>query len=304
MIKAHLPDGIVIEGNILSSNKDERGFLRWQVSYLNTTGEETKTESSRLETKDGKVLCAGCGNENATLIVTEKEEICLCRDCQKKVKVCEDCGHKAISFMTAEEKIVCRKCLDENYVCCDDCGEHSHTDNAYTTARNGSVCHSCYENHYFYCQRCDELYHNDDYRGDGYCVNCYDEDEEDKFYLDPTEIRVTDKTKEKLCALLKKPLPVSLPGYCRGNEGDPYITQVIRAVGEVDFPVYLHGLIDREEHQFSLAAPLLRKFQKSDWKRAFKAIGNSSLNKIGICLDLRKNQFNRVVRLIKHLTRR
>lgn len=304
MIKAYLPDGIVVEGNILSSSKDERGFLLWKVSYFNTTGEEIQAESSHLETKDGKVLCAGCGNENATLIVAEKEKIGLCRDCEEKVKVCEDCGHKALSFMTAEDKVVCRKCLDESYVCCDDCGEYSHSDNAYSTARNGSVCQSCYENHYFTCQRCDELYHNDDYRGDGYCVNCYEEDEEDKFYLDPSEIRVTDKTKEKLRALLKKPLPVSLPGYCRGNEEDPYITQVIRAVGEVDFPVYLYGLIDREEHQLSLAAVLLRKFQKSDWKRAFKAISNSSLNKIGVCLDLRKNQFNRIVRLIKYLTRR
>jgi hypothetical protein len=304
MIKAYLPDGIVVEGNILSSSKDERGFLRWKVSYFNATGEEIQTESSHLETKDGKVLCAGCGNENAGLIVTEKEKIGLCRDCQEKVKVCEDCGHKVLSFRTAEEKVVCRKCLGENYACCDNCGEYIHSDNAYSTARNGSVCQNCYENHYFTCQRCDELYHNDDSRGDGYCVNCYEEDEEDKFYLDPGEIRVTDKTKEKLRALLKKPLPVSLPGCCRGNEGDPYIAQIIRAVGEVDLPVYLYGLLDRKEHQISLPAVLLQKFQKSEWRRAFKTIGNSSLNKIGICLDLRKNQFNRVVRLIKYLTRR
>ena len=90
----------------------------------------------------------------------------------------------------------------------------------------------------------------------------------------------------------------------QGNEGDPYIAQIIRVVGKVDFPAYLYGLQDREEYQLSLATITLRKFQKSGWKRGFKATGNSSLNKIGICLDLRKNQFNRVVRLIKHLTRR
>lgn len=298
-VRAYLNDKVVI-GYILSEGIDKRGFIKWEICFIDG-GEEKKAVTQHITTLDGKIFCIGCGEH---FISHEKKTFALCKNCEKEASICRDCKLETFEYELIDEEPVCIECLEENYTQCDDCGAWVSNDEYYSTAYDTSICQICYENNYFYCERCEQIYHNDDYGEDGCCYHCCDEEKNNGFYLSEEEIEISDEISKKLQKLLYKPLPTLNLRLCQGNLNDYRIRELISAVGEVLYPVYLFGLKDREKYEISLPHILFKRYKNSRWGYAFKAIENSSINKIGISLNLRKNQFNRIVRLIKFLTRR
>lgn len=261
-------------------------------------GKEKNTKSQHVESEKG-IFCIGCGNKNASISITEKDSLALCGKCREAIRICRDCGLRILDCELVDNEPVCKKCLEE-YLKCDDCGNWISNDDAHS-GNDFVVCQRCYENSYFYCDACGGLYHNDDYGGDSRCVNCY---EDNGFYLAEDDIKVNQETRKKLKEALKKPLPIAALKLCTGNLEDYRIKELIEAVGEVLYPVYLFGLKDEHGYEISLPYVLCQKLKKSRWGKAFKTFNNSSMNHVGISFKLRKEQFNRIIRLIRFLTRR
>lgn len=93
---------------------------------------------------------------------------------------CDICGEWVDAdysrWIEDEYTMVCENCLEENYFCCDDCGEWHSRDKMIRTANDEHICEDCYTNSYFTCEECGEVYHIDYgvWTDNGYvCEDCY-----------------------------------------------------------------------------------------------------------------------------------
>ena len=124
-------------------------------------------------------LCIVCGNEI--------DEGLYCCDCKHGSYVCDECGCRCEELFDVRNSDgewiqVCERCRDDNYVCCEECGEYWPEDNV-TYVDGGYYCDSCLDE---YCEECDECwdYHRSSRMYDAYrdgeevrvCENCRDED--------------------------------------------------------------------------------------------------------------------------------
>lgn len=90
---------------------------------------------------------------------------------------CEDCE---TAIETGEEVIIennnyCPGCA-ENYEDCYHCENTIHTNNM-STINGNYVCEDCENEHYDTCQGCRDLLSRDNINDDGFCNNCYQEEE-------------------------------------------------------------------------------------------------------------------------------
>lgn len=134
-----------------------------------------------------KKACIYCGKElssndiefcdrNEIDYVCEKcldENFVLCNDCEKYVLLDE-----AI-YLDSYDEYICDDCYSE-YVECEYCDEIIHVDDAcYIDSRDFYVCDSCYDEYFAVCEYCGEVDDIDYMCYDGrngywYCAECYD----------------------------------------------------------------------------------------------------------------------------------
>jgi hypothetical protein len=142
-----------------------------------------------------------------------------------------------------------------------------------------------------------------DHDGNPYCSECY-QDDYDKDCPDNPDVYEADR---KLILQLSRDW---LNGRCnhksliRINTKDFQLQKIKDKVGLVDIPIYLFGLIDRDEYQLSVSPNLM------DQIKEFILINGLELqitegigaDRIGISYTLRKDHLPTVVKLIKQLT--
>lgn len=124
-------------------------------------------------------LCIVCGDEI--------DKGLYCCDCKHGSYVCDECGCRCEELFDVRNSDgewiqVCERCRDDNYVCCEECGEYWPEDNV-TYVDGSYYCDSCLDE---YCEECDECgdYHRSSRMYDAYrdgeevrvCENCRDED--------------------------------------------------------------------------------------------------------------------------------
>lgn len=126
--------------------------------------------------EEEKRFCLHCGEELDEYNESSIEG--LCEDC---VESCEECGQEfeidTHSFTIDENgNSYCSSCANMVLRTCEDCGAIVTSDSTYYV--NGYyVCGRCYEDNYSCCDGCGETFHvNDLYNG--YCEYCHDDDDD------------------------------------------------------------------------------------------------------------------------------
>ena len=133
-------------------------------------------------------LCIYCGKELSSNdidfcdrheidYVCEKcldENFVLCNDCEKCISL-----YEAI-YLDSYDAYICGDCSEE-YVICEYCDEIVHVDYdaCYIDSRDYYVCRSCYDEYFVECEYCGKVYdmdyiHYDTRRGCWYCAECYE----------------------------------------------------------------------------------------------------------------------------------
>jgi len=146
--------------------------------------------------------CANCHNEvdeddTHEVVLDEK----LCDDCFHELySTCEACGDVVPSeearHSSEYEEIQCEDCYSRKHESCEDCGESIRADRAISYGSD-YLCEGCYSDNYFTCEGCGAVYHIDHHNGDGYCNDCYQEENGDDspsptFWDSPVKIVLSD----------------------------------------------------------------------------------------------------------------
>lgn len=138
------------------------------------------TLSVLLET----ITCSEC---NDSILFSEIEEYTtvggdayICNSCISEWSVCEECDRYTHNncIRTINHTVLCEDCYDDATISCEWCGEVVYNSDA-RNFQGDYICERCWENNTFYCESCGEQEHNDNYGGDGYCSECYHEDDYD-----------------------------------------------------------------------------------------------------------------------------
>lgn len=168
-------------------------------------------------------------------------------------------------------------------------------------------CEDCFDNLFNYCCRCDSViyrenaHYNDD--GDPYCSDCYQDDYDDD---SPDNPDVTDSDREHVIKLsrswLQGKVETKRPIFI--NDKDILLKTIKDKVGLVDNPIYVFGLIDRDEYQLSASSDLFDAVQSFIIVKqsTAKIVSTPGCNRLGISLALRKNHQSEIIELIKTVT--
>lgn len=168
-------------------------------------------------------------------------------------------------------------------------------------------CEDCFDNMFNYCCRCDSViyressHYNDD--GDPYCAECFEENYDDNC---PDNPDVTDSDRELVVKLsrgwLQGKVETRRPVFI--NDKDILLRTIKDKVGLVDNPIYVYGLVDREEYQLSASADIFSSVHQFTLLNDIKVKVQASpgCNRLGISLFLRKNYQKEVVEMIKQIT--
>lgn len=171
-----------------------------------------------------------------------------------------------------------------------------------------AYCERCFDDLFTYCCRCDRLLNREDVQwdrdGDPHCSECFEEENDDE---SPDNPEVYDADRQLIVELSRGFLAGRLIKHSliKVNKNDILLTKLRDKVGIVDNPVYVYGLIDREEYQLSVSQNLIDDTKEFillhglDWR----INPDSGVNRIGISLTLRKNNLKDVVNLIRQTTR-
>ena len=189
---------------------------------------------------------------------------------------------------------------------CNNCEEELH-DDAVRWAFEEPYCEDCFDNMFNYCCRCDSViyrenaHYNDD--GDPYCSDCFQEDYDDDC---PDNPDVTDSDREYVIKLsrswLQGKIETRRPIFI--NDKDILLKTIKDKVGLVDNPIYVFGLVDRDEYQLSASSDLFDTVQSFLLVKqsTAKVISSPGCNRLGIGLALRKNHQSEIIELIKTVT--
>ena len=151
-----------------------------------------------LEEPKAQIVCADCGkvldeddidfhNINGDIVCEDcfNDKYFYCQRCER-VESLESCH--TIYTNSRDHEYWCQDCM-ENYSfrcdCCDDRYSEEDVDN-YETASGGLICDYCRDD-YYRCEDCGRMVHCDDvyYLGEdddyGYCYNCYQNHQGDRF---------------------------------------------------------------------------------------------------------------------------
>lgn len=189
---------------------------------------------------------------------------------------------------------------------CNNCGE-SLNDGDARWAFEEPYCEDCFDNMFNYCCRCDTViyresaHYNDD--GDPYCAECYEDNYDDDA---PDNPDVTDSDRELVVKLsrswLRGKVETRRPIFI--NDKDILLRTIKDKVGLVDNPIYVYGLVDRDEYQLSASTDIFSSVNQLTLLNDIKAKVQASAgcNRLGISLSLRRNNQKEVVELIKQIT--
>lgn len=188
--------------------------------------------------------------------------------------------------------ITCENCSDAISI------EHAKYYSAY------AYCESCFDDLFTYCDQCDTTIEREsaiyDSDGNGICAAChqenYDDDSPANPYVDQADRELIVKLCRNWIFTGRKSFPISI------NEADQYLKELREAVGLVPKPIYLYGLIDREDFQIKATHDLIPKVNSfiSKHLRDITAIEEiEGKQRLGISSQLRLNHFGLITKLIK-----
>jgi len=165
-------------------------------------------------------------------------------------------------------------------------------------------CERCFDDLFTYCCRCDRLLYREDTNwdndGDPYCAECYEDDYDHECPDNPDVSEADRKLIIELSRgfLYDKPVNKSL---IRINKNDQFLSKIRDKVGIVSSPVYVYGLLDRDEYQLSISENLIDAVKEFILLNGFswKIKNDTGVNRIGISLLLRNSHLKEVVKLIR-----
>lgn len=150
------------------------------------------------------------------------------------------------------------------------------------------------------------------------CYNCRKKSKviikaRNSFYHEIDEIikkitpEMNEKEREKIITIA-----TTEKTYNNFNYKDYYLYDIILEVGEVKFPIYIYGLIDRQEYEIRCTEDILKKLNKLKLANNNKMktpkgevnilIEEDEVKRLGISLDLRKNYRDFCIELIRKIT--
>lgn len=189
---------------------------------------------------------------------------------------------------------------------CNSCGCSINDDEA-RWAFEEAYCEDCFDNTFNYCCRCDSVIYRESAQyndeGDPYCDECYEDNFDDDC---PDNPDVCGSDRELIVNLsrswLKGKVETRRPVFI--NDKDILLRTIKDKVGLVDNPIYLFGLVDRDEYQISVSSDLFDIVQSFVITMGIKAnvISSPGCNRFGISLSLRRNNQKEIVELIKQIT--
>lgn len=189
---------------------------------------------------------------------------------------------------------------------CNGC-EKELSDDEVRWAFDEPYCESCFEDTFNFCSRCDsvinrnETHYNSE--GDPYCEECFEEDYDDEA---PDNPDVYDSDREHIVRLsrswLQGKVDTKRPIYI--NPKDILLKTIKDKVGLVDTPIYLFGLIDRDEYQISASSDLFNEVQGFIQLNNFEAkiISTPGCRRLGLSQSVRRDNQTEIINLIKTLT--
>jgi len=190
---------------------------------------------------------------------------------------------------------------------CENCDEELTDDQAHF-AFDEPYCEECFDNQFTYCCRCDTVvsrsditHYSDD--GDPYCSDCWDEDYDDDA---PNNPNVYEEDRDLIIHLSRSWLQGNNE-YRRLiiiNEKDYHLKTIRIKVGYTYRPLYVFGLIDRDEYQISASKNIIDEVKEYVLLNFtdIKVIEGIGTNRLGISLSLRENERKEIVSLIKKIT--
>jgi hypothetical protein len=190
---------------------------------------------------------------------------------------------------------------------CENCEEELTEDQAHF-AYDEPYCEECFDNLFIYCCRCDSvvsrsdiIHYSDD--GDPYCTDCWDEDYDDDA---PNNPNIYDEDRDLIIHLSRSWLQVNNK-YRRLiviNERDDHLKEIRGKVGYTYRPLYVFGLIDREDYQISASRNILDEVKEYMLLHFtdVKVIEGIGTNRLGISLSLRETSRKEITSLIKEIT--
>jgi hypothetical protein len=189
---------------------------------------------------------------------------------------------------------------------CNNCGE-SLNDGDARWAFEEPYCEDCFDNMFNYCSRCDAVIYRENAQyndeGDPFCAECYEDNYDDDC---PDNPNVTDSDRELVVKLsrswLNGKIETRRPIFI--NDKDILLRTIKDKVGLVDNPIYVFGLIDRDEYQISVSSDHFDQVQSYALHNNIKAIvvSGPGCNRLGISLSLRKDNQQQIIELIKQIT--
>ena len=189
---------------------------------------------------------------------------------------------------------------------CTNCDEPVN-DNQVRWANEQPYCEECFEEIYNYCSRCDGVILREhtlyDSSGDPLCNDCYEENFDDDCPDNPS---VSDSDRELVIKLsrswLQGKLETRRPIFI--NDKDILLKTIKDKVGLVDNPIYLFGLVDRDEYQLSASSDLFEPVQQFVLIHNIQAtvVSTPGCNRLGLSLSLRKSNQEQIIELIKSIT--
>lgn len=189
---------------------------------------------------------------------------------------------------------------------CIDCGRLLNEENI-RTAFDNVYCEDCFSENFNYCSRCDEILYREethwDNDGNPFCSECYDNEHDDD---SPDNPEVYDSDRKLVLQLSRNWLSgkCSYKTLIKINSKD-YLLQKLRdMVGLVDIPIYVFGLIDRDEYQVSASPNILEEVKEFVLLNGIEAkvIEGIGCNRLGISHSLRKEHLFKICSLIKSIT--
>lgn len=123
------------------------------------------------------------GNDVENPYDKEYEICCICDEelDEDNMFYCEDCGDHMcddhVYWIDNNSKYVCERCYENDYNCCDNCGDKAHSDDMVWNGNN-VYCESCYFELFTDCYECGETVRKDDMElinDEWYCSDCYEE---------------------------------------------------------------------------------------------------------------------------------
>ena len=189
---------------------------------------------------------------------------------------------------------------------CTNCDEPI-SDDEVRWANEQPYCENCWDELYNYCSRCDGVILREathyDCNGDPLCCDCYEDNIDDDC---PDNPPVTESDRELVIRLsrswLQGKLETRRPIFI--NNKDILLKTIKDKVGLVDNPIYVFGLVDRDEYQISASSDLFEPVQQYVLINYISAtvVSTPGCNRLGISLSLRKNNQKEIVELIRSIT--